>query len=546
VGTRDEISRSLWLSALYRLFVALLLLWLGTLAPGYLALVPAAPATYLFAAASYLALALVLAMLARNTTGAGPALLGYQVVGGALADIIAISLVLLTTGGVATGLGLLLIPAIAATATMTSGRISLFMAALATLMVLITELIIGPALPGPFEPSPTQAGLLGAILFVAVLLTWRLAQRAGSSEAQLASTESDLANLSELNAQIIERMGAGVIAVDPEGRIRSLNEAARSLLPVRTRARTLHGLSPRLAEMLEDWQADSGEPSTRQLAGDAEHTELQVRLAPLGTGGEQGTLLILENAAEIKRRAHAAKLQSIGRLTASIAHEIRNPLGAISHSAQLLAESPELAAGDKRLLDIIQRQSQRVDGVIRNILGMSRGEPARRELLRLDEPLERFAEEFCGSLHIPRTAVQISVQPRDSHVRFDPSHLRQVLWNLCMNARLHAGHDRPGSPPIVLRGGTEPMHHRVTLDVIDSGPGVPPEELEGLFEPFSSRSPEGTGLGLYVSRLLCENNGAALEYLEQPQGGCFRILFPLREYGTAEAASTEPPGTLDR
>jgi two-component system, NtrC family, sensor histidine kinase PilS len=542
---RDEISHSLWLSALYRLFVALLLLWVGTLAPGYLGLVPAAPATYLFAAAGYLAIALVLAMLARNTTGAGPTLLGYQVVGGALADIIAISLILLTTGGVKAGVGLLLIPAIAATATMTSGRISLFMAALATLMVLITELIIGPALPWPFEPAAPQAGLLGAILFVAVLLTWRLAQRAGSSEAQLASTESDLANLAELNAQIIARMGAGVIAVDREGRIRSINEAARNLLPAGTRARRLHDLSPRLAALLEAWRADSGEPSTRPLPGDADQTELQVRLTPLGTGGEQGTLLILENAAEIKRRAHAAKLQSIGRLTASIAHEIRNPLGAISHSAQLLAESPDLTAGDKRLLDIIQRQSQRVDGVIRNILGMSRGEPARREMLRLDERLERFAEEFCGSLHIARTAVQISVQPRDSQVLFDPSHLRQVLWNLCTNARLHAGHDRTDSPPIILRGGTEPMHHGVTLDVIDRGPGIPPAEREELFEPFSSRSPDGTGLGLYVSRLLCENNGAALEYMAQPQGGCFRILFPLREQGTPRALPNEPPEIAD-
>jgi two-component system sensor histidine kinase PilS (NtrC family) len=536
---RDEISHSLWLSALYRLFVALLLLWLGTLAPGDLALMPTAPATYLFGAASYLAIALVLAMLARNTTGAAPTLLGYQVVGGALADIIAVSLVLLTTGGVETGLGLLLIPAIAATATMTSGRVSLFMAALATLMVLITELIIGPALPWPFEPSAPQAGLLGAILFVAVLLTWRLAQRAGSTEAQLASTESDLANLAELNAQIIERMGAGVIAVDREGSIRSINAAARGLLPVRTRARSLHRLSPRLAGLLVAWRTDSGEPSTRQLPGDAEQTELQVRLTPLGTGGEQGTLLILENAAEIKRRAHAAKLQSIGRLTASIAHEIRNPLGAISHSAQLLAESPELAAGDKRLLDIIQRQSQRVDGVIRNIIGMSRGEPARRELLRLDERLERFAEEFCSSLHIARSALRIKVEPRDSEVLFDPSHLRQVLWNLCTNARLHAGHDRRDSPPIILRGGTEPMHQGVRLDVIDSGPGIPAEEREELFEPFSSKSPQGTGLGLYVSRLLCENNGAALEYVAQPQGGCFRILFPLREQGTAGAPPEE-------
>ncbi len=524
MGAQDELSRSLWLIALYRIFVAVFLLWLVTLAPGDPGFAPAAPTSYLLVSLGYVFLAVVLAVLARHARRGGQRYLIVRSVGGTLVDIVAVSMVLLAAGGVQTGLGLLLIPPVAANATIASGRTSLFMAALATLAVLITELIIGPVLPWSLEPDPTQTGLLGATLFIAVLLTWRLAQRAGSSEARAVRQEVDLANLAELNAQIIARMGSGVIAVGPDGNIRSINETARRLLPQRV-GTALRDLSPPLAGLLETWQKEPGQPALHRVAGDSEHTELEVRLAPLGVQGEQGTLLILENATEIKRRAHAAKLQSIGRLTASIAHEIRNPLGAISHSAQLLAESPNLDKADQRLLTIIQKQSHRVDDVIRNVLNLSRGRSAERQLLHLEERLWRFADDFCAALQIPRASLRVSVSPRDSWVLFDPSHLNQVLWNLCMNARLHAGHDRPDSPPIILRGGAGQIRRTVSLDVIDHGPGVPVEQVDDLFEPFASKASGGTGLGLYLARLLCEDNGASIDYVDQPRGGCFRILF---------------------
>lgn len=536
MDARNELSRSLWLIALYRIFVAFFLIWLVTLAPGDPGFAPAAPLSYLFASGGYAFLAIVLAVLARRARRGGPQRLIIRSVGGTLVDIVAIGMILLAAGGVQTGLGLLLIPPVAANATITSGRTSLFMAALATLAMLTTELVIGPILPWSLESDPTQTGLLGATLFIAVLLTWRLAQRADSSEAKVVRQEADLANLAELNAQIIARMGSGVIAVGPDGNIRSINETARRLLPQRA-GTTLQALSPSLAELLETWRFEPGQPALHQVPGDAEQTALEVRLAPLGVHGEQGTLLILENAAEIKRRAHAAKLQSIGRLTASIAHEIRNPLGAIAHSAQLLAESPNLDTADQRLIHILQKQSHRVDEVIRNVLNLSRGRSAERQLLQLEERLLRFADDFCAALQIPRTNLHIRILPEDSQVLFDPSHLNQVLWNLCMNARLHAGHDRPGSPPIILRGGAGQIRETVSLDVIDHGPGVPLEQQENLFEPFASKAVGGTGLGLYLSRLLCEDNGAALEYVEHPEGGCFRILFgPVNDPASSEGA----------
>jgi len=183
--------------------------------------------------------------------------------------------------------------------------------------------------------------------------------------------------------------------------------------------------------------------------------------------------------------------------------------------------------------------------VIRNVLGLTRGGSSQRETFNLKERLERFADEFCNAAQVPRSSLRISIHPEDSEVLFDPSQLNQVLWNLCMNARLHGGHDRPESPPVILRGGAGQIRRSVTLDVIDDGPGIPPADREGLFEPFSSKSAGGTGLGLYISRLLCENNGAALEYVQQPGGGCFRILFAPTDSPPPGLDLKEPPTLAD-
>jgi len=277
--------------------------------------------------------------------------------------------------------------------------------------------------------------------------------------------------------------------------------------------------------VIRDWQRNGMPTTSQQLPGDRDQPALRIRLAPLGDRGDQGSLLILEDAAELQRQAQAGKLQALGRLTASIAHEIRNPLGAISHSAQLLGESPDLKPHDQRLLDIINNQSKRVNELISNVLSLSRRDAGGRERLNLQETLDRFAEEFCGALQLPRETLHARIEPADSEIQFDPSQLNQILWNLCSNARIHGGHDQPDSPPIVLRGGAGQVARVVSLDVIDAGPGISAEQEKDLFEPFVSGRAGGTGLGLYISRMLCENNGASLEYVHTPIGGCFRILF---------------------
>ena len=483
-----DTRRSAWLFALYRIFVAMVLLLLGLFPETPLGLKAVMPGLHVIIAGAYLAFALVTAVYAwRCTRNPETTTLSWVALVGGAGDGIGLIALLIVSGGVGSGIGLLLVPALVAAVLLSSARFALSLAAIATLSLLAAEGAIAVFFD-PAEADMTHAGLLGAALFAAGLLARQFARRAGETRAQVERQEVDLANLAELNAQIIARMSAGVVAVDPDGYVRSINEAARRLLPPRP-GRHLSSLSPSVARVVRDWQRNGRPGSSQHLPGNRDQPALRIRIAPLGDHGDQGALLILEDAAELQRQAQASKLQALGRLTASIAHEIRNPLGAISHSAQLLGESPDLGPPDQRLLDIINNQSKRVNELISNVLSLSRRDPGRRERLNLQEALDRFADEFCGALQLPREALHTRVEPADSEIQFDPSQLNQILWNLCTNARLHGGHDQPDSPPIILRGGAGQVARVVSLDVIDAGPGISEEQERISSNPSSPAVP---------------------------------------------------------
>jgi two-component system sensor histidine kinase PilS (NtrC family) len=225
-----------------------------------------------------------------------------------------------------------------------------------------------------------------------------------------------------------------------------------------------------------------------------------------------------------RQRAQQLKLASLGRLTASIAHEIRNPLGAISHAGQLLAESPNLDAQDQRLSGIIKEHCGRVNGIIENVMSLSRRETSMPEIFELEHWLETFYQEMTGRLDLASEEVIVRKQVDDAvHVRMDASQLHQVLWNLCENG-LRYGRSLPR---LILRYGIRDDSQRPYLDVIDSGEGIPEDDIEHIFEPFfTTAGQQGTGLGLYLARELCEGNQASLSLLESTsEGCCFRILF---------------------
>ncbi len=452
-----------------------------------------------------------------------------------LADIAVITLLMYASGGVYSGLGMLLVVAIAGGSLLMEGRTALLFAAIATLAVLGEQAY--SKLEGHHPADYTQAGLLGAAFFATAILAHSLARRLRESEALAQRRGVDLANMAQLTEYIIQRMQTGILVVDREGHIRLINRSAQQLLgtPQLREGQPLEVASPRLAALWRRWQDDpqaDGEPLQAERTG----VEILPRCARLGQDDAGGTLLFLEDTAALAQQAQQMKLASLGRLAASIAHEIRNPLGAIAHAGQLLAESPHLDASDLRLTEIIQNHSRRVNTIIENVMRLGRRDRSHPEELVLEPWLEQFVMEFCLAERIEQETIRLEVHPSDTCIRADAGQLRQVLWNLCHNAlqhgiKQHGNQDGPGTQPsratvrVQLRAGLDPDFGQPFLEIVDDGPGIAPEMAEHIFDPFFTTAEEGTGLGLYIARELCESNQARLQCLPCEHGARFRITF---------------------
>jgi two-component system sensor histidine kinase PilS (NtrC family) len=251
---------------------------------------------------------------------------------------------------------------------------------------------------------------------------------------------------------------------------------------------------------------------------------IRPHFAPLGATTPAPLLIFLEDTSLIEEKVQQSKLAALGRLSASIAHEIRNPVGAMSHAGQLLAESPNLTSDDHRLTQIIRTNADRVSGIIDNVQRLSRREAARIERLPLAAWTEEFHQEFAATMQLPRTRLTVSGATEDLEVRVDPDQLRQILWNLCDNALKHAVRDNP-EQNVEIRYGRMSGGARPFLEVADRGPGVAPEHVGRIFEPFYSGG-QGTGLGLFLARELAQSNGATLLYQPRAGGGSvFRLVF---------------------
>jgi two-component system sensor histidine kinase PilS (NtrC family) len=436
------------------------------------------------------------------------------------ADIGFIVILMYASSGISSGLGLLLMAVLAGAGLISRGRLTLFFASLAALAVLLEhtyEVLRFDASVAQY----VQAGLLSGGYFATAWLAHTLAQYTQASERLAAQREIDLANMAHINQLVIRDMQDGVLVVDGKGVIRQFNARAERLLgPVTGESRDppLAEYAPALAARFEIWreqtgvETDSGLPFSRSVTA---------RFVPIGSSRQVGAVIFLEDQSRVQAQARQLKLAAIGRLTANIAHEIRNPLGAISHAAELMSEEPAVNDTTQRLLTIIHENSQRLDRMVNDVLRLNRGERAHRERFKLVDFLKTFVEQFAQIEKVDPAifAIELSADP---DVLFDRSHLNQVMWNLCRNA-LRYSQRKPGSIRISVRAG-DPANG-VELAVADDGPGVPEPIRPHLFEPFFTTAASGTGLGLYIAREICDANNASLEYVEQPSGAMFMIVF---------------------
>jgi len=345
-----------------------------------------------------------------------------------------------------------------------------------------------------------------------------------SAEALAAQHQVDIDDLSQLNEFIIQSIGTGILVADGKRRLRLINAAALKLIGARRiRSGTaLHELSVELDQWLVDQVCATHPREGRLTIADR---EVRVSLKQLGHRCANGVVVYLRDNQEVEHKAQQIKLASLGTLTASIAHNIRNPLSAISHASQLLSESPALSDENRHLLDIIQRNSARIEETVRSVLQLSRGlriEPCPIELVTW---VLAFAEEFREQHGLAPSSLEVRIESRPLEIETDPRHLHQILANLCENALIHGR--CPGEPVrIQLRLGRGQDPDQIHLEVEDAGPGIDPKIARDIFSPFFTTRSQGTGLGLYIARQLAESNGIQLSYRPaSPQGSRFILSF---------------------
>ncbi|WP_162932581.1 sensor histidine kinase [Solimonas sp. K1W22B-7] len=442
-----------------------------------------------------------------------------------VADLGMVTWLVYATGGVPEGLGVLLLTPIIGCSLILTPRMAVLQAALATL-TMFGEETIRQLQQLRFEPSEyAQTGVLGLMLFAISMAANAVAQRARRSEAMAERVGSEFANLSRLNESIIEAMQTGVLVVDSQLQIRTVNAAARRLLGRSVGVgRSLADELPRLEQQLRLWQ-DNDPGALQPYSENAHGQELLLRFTRLGWGTQAPLLILLDSAGQLREQAQQMKLAALGRLSASIAHEIRNPLSAITHAGQLLAESSEIQGENQRLLGMIQRHSGRIEKIVRDVLELSRRDDARQETLVLRDWLQRTIAVYQeGYPQASRTLDLLDV-PGSLEVRFDPGHLQQVLFNLWDNSFEHGG-GANGRARVLLHA--ERLDNgRIYLEVADNGPGIAPDLFDKVFEPFFTTHNAGTGLGLYLAREICEYNHSRLQLVPQTRGACFRILFSM-------------------
>lgn len=442
-------------------------------------------------------------------------------------DLLAITLLTYASGGMNSGLAALLVLPIGAVGLVVGQRWASFFAAVGAVALLVQQSVLLTAGRGD-TGDLAAAGIVGALIFLVTMGVAPLARSLRESEELVRQREVDIANLAELNEFIVRHLRESILVVDAHDRIRLINDsAARLLRGGDVKPGTLLGeVSPRLLYLLHTWrrQAPDWHVQTLSLVGIGGAALLQPHFVSLESTNPGPTLIFLEDTSALAERVQQSKLAALGRLSASIAHEIRNPVGAMSHAAQLLREAPTLTTQERRLTDIITNNGDRISTIIDNVLQLSRRDSTRAENVDLHKWLRTFLPELTETLELSAETVRLTPNSEPIEVRVDPSHLHQLLWNLCENAVKYGRVGNEG--PIEIHSGRMTATARPFLEVRDRGPGIQIADAEKIFEPFFTAGEGGTGLGLFIARELAQCNGAVLVYEPRLGGGSiFRLVF---------------------
>src|ERR1700694_4801857 len=470
--------RILWIVGLYRAVCGVLLpctaLFLDLHAVGI-----GAPDAFVTAAGLYFVYGiLAFGWVQRESLGVPlPALLLSLLTG----DIAFIGMLMYAGGNAGGPLSILLFPQLAASGWLLRSQMAFFHAALASSALIALD--SWRLIDGLIAPTQIlQTGLVGFGYFATVGVALALGRYTKASEDLAAQRGIDIANLEQVNRLIIQDMQDGVLVVDLNGVVRGHNAQVTRLLGGFGRMRggmRLAEFSSTLHDYWRRWQEDFAE-ALPPFKGGTTQRLLRVRLVRIGAGLNGGTLIYLEDLGRAQNDAQQMKLAAMGRLTASIAHEVRNPLSAINQAAQLLEEDGSVAPEGQRLLTMIRTNAKRIDRIVGEVLQLNRRDRKQPEVIALGEFMHSLVEEIVQAESIAPRSVSIQAPP-ELGVIFDRGHLNQIVWNLVRNAWQHC-QKKDASIRVIVRPGY--MGDAVICELSDDGPGIPAELRGQIFEPF--------------------------------------------------------------
>lgn len=508
--TLSSFWRSLLYFSIYRGFVALFFLGAVLIFGDAVSLGVQSPTLFRRIAITYLAVSafFLLAQVRYRQH------FDIQLTGQVIVDILALTLMMFASGGQKSGIAMLLLVVVSGAGLVGQGRMVLFYAALASVAVLLEEswwALVIDSTPADFF----TAGITSLAFFAAAIAARLLARRVVSNELLAIDRGQQLDAQLKMSEQIIHDMEGGVLVVSAEGEIQMSNPQARFLLGL-----PFDGLSHTLPQTVRDrlnvWQVSHAE-TAETLFFHPTNRQLRFRYIPSSRMLDDA-LLYVEDLEKLNLHVQHQKLAALGRLAANMAHEIRNPLAAISHAAELLAED-RTDAFRYRLATIVYDNTLRLNRLVTEVLELGRRDQTSRELIDWNNFIDRLMEEII--LHNASAATRIKITaPSQVRVWFDPGHLHRVLWNLLTNA-LRYGSEKKGAVQVSVK---KMQSKFLQIDIADDGSGIDKALQAQIFEPFFTTHTAGTGLGLYIARELCEANRASLTLLPSDSGAHFSIM----------------------
>jgi two-component system sensor histidine kinase PilS (NtrC family) len=508
-GLAETYWRSLRYFSVYRLVAGAVFLIAFLMTGGSANIASQNPMLFLWTDSAYLVAAFAFLLILQKVERRFDLQLSIQVA----SDVLFLTVLMYASGGAKSGIAFMLVVVVAGAALVGQGRLTLFFAALATLAVLVEQMVRAIQFNAASDDF-IRTGLTSIGFFATAIIARMLANRVVTNENLARQRGIELADQVRINRQVIQDMEDGVLAVDAQGVVRLHNPQAESLMSInQPSGKPITECWPVLSERL---RAHQSEGESTDILDAPNGRSLLVRLLPSAEGGN--TLIYLQDLGRLQAQAQQLKLAALGRLTANIAHEIRNPLAAIANAGELLADE-QRADIRARLVRIIGDNSSRLNRLVGEVLELGKRDRVQPESVNLASFLSQFVEEYSLQDSSAQHRISITVAPGDI-ICFDRAHLYRILENLVTNALRYASQNQGA---VRINVEPKPPDH-IELNIIDDGCGVAEADRAKLFEPFFTTRGSGTGLGLYIARELGDANGAHLELVDAAGGAHFRLV----------------------